>query len=79
MLFFNERYVQSEIQVMFNELNLPITLSEIKEAVRQLKLGRSGGPDLFLNEFLYYGNDALFNTLHIMFNNIFKIGYFPDS
>ncbi|MCG7875034.1 MAG: reverse transcriptase domain-containing protein [Candidatus Thiodiazotropha endolucinida] len=79
ILFFNERYVNSELQEMFSELNLEISLSEIKKAVGQLKLGRSSGPDMFINEFLYYGNNALFNTLYNMFNNIFKIGYFPSS
>ena len=63
---------------MFSALNLEITLSEIKKAVRQLKPGRSGGSDLFINEFLYYGNDVLFHTLYVMFNNVFKVGYFPD-
>ena len=63
---------------MFSILNLEITLSEIKKAVRQLKLGRSGGSDLFINEFLYDGNDASLNSLYVMFNNIFKIGYFPE-
>ena len=58
----NERYVQSELQIMFSELNLEITLSEIKKAVRQLKLVRSGGSDLFINELLYYGNDVLCRT-----------------
>ena len=51
-------------------------MQEIQKAVRQLKLGRSGGTDMFINEFLYYGNESLLNTLHVMFNNIFKIGYF---
>ena len=32
ILFFNERYVKSELQIMFNELNLEITLSKIKKA-----------------------------------------------
>ena len=71
----NERYVQSELQIMFSELNLEITLSEIKKAVRQLKLVRSGGSDLFINELLYYGNDVLCRTLYVMFNNVFKVGY----
>ena len=62
---------------MFSELNSEITMQEIQKAVRQLKLGRSGGTDMFINEFLYYGNESLLNTLHVMFNNIFKIGYFP--
>ena len=59
---------------MFSELNLEITLSEIKKAVRQLKFGRSGGSDLFINEFLYYENDVLLHTLFAMFNNVFKVG-----
>ena len=59
---------------MFSELNVEITVSEIENAIRQLKLGRSGGPELFINEFLYYGKGALF----AMFNNIFKLGYFPE-
>ena len=62
---------------MFSELNLEISMQEIQKAVRQLKLGRSGGTDMFINEFLYYGNECLLNSLHIMFNNMFKIGYFP--
>ena len=32
-------------------------MQEIQKAVRQLKLGRSGGTDMFINEFLYYGNE----------------------
>ena len=79
VLFFYEGYLQNELQVMFSELNVEITFSEIENALRQLKLGRSGGPDLFINEFLYYGKEALLNTLHTMFNNIFKLGYFPES
>ena len=63
---------------MIHELYSDITLSEIKKAVRQLKLGRSGGSDLFINEFSYYGIDFLLNTLYVIFNNIFKVGYFPE-
>ena len=40
-----------ELQVMFEELNLSISLEEIKDGVRQLRNGASAGPDLFLNEF----------------------------
>ena len=63
---------------MFSELNVEITVSEIENATRQLKIGRSGGPDLFINEFSYYGKDALLHTLSAMFNNIFKLEYFQE-
>ena len=65
-------------KVVFSELIVEITVSEIENAIRQLKLGHSGGPDWFINEILYYGKDALLNTLFAMFNNIFKLGYFPE-
>ena len=62
---------------MFSELNLEITLSEIKKAVCQLELGGSGSSDFVINEFLYCGYDVLLHTLYVMFNNIFKESYFP--
>ena len=63
---------------MFSEFNSEIPMQEIQKAIRQLKLGRSGGTDMFINDFfLYYGNESLLNNLLVMFNNIFKIGYFP--
>ena len=60
------------------ELNLEKTPSEIKKAASQLKLGHSGASDLFINACLYYGNDVWLNTLYVMLNNIFKVGYFPE-
>ena len=55
ILYFNERYFQNELNIMFSELNVEISRFEEERAVQQLKLGRSGGPDLFMNEFIYYG------------------------
>ena len=56
----NDRFYQpnedilflKELQIMFEELNLPISPEEIKDGVTQLRNGESPGPDLFLNEFL---------------------------
>ena len=70
--------MQGELQVMFEELNLPISLEEIKKGVRQLRNGASAGPDLFLNEFLKNGTNGLITYLHNLFNKIFEIGYFPE-
>ncbi|CAG2240208.1 unnamed protein product [Mytilus edulis] len=33
-------------------LNVPITCKEIKDCIKKLKKGKSGGPDLIINEFL---------------------------
>ena len=53
IIYFNERFFNSEIQIMFNELNVPIAESEIRSNVKQLGQGRAGGPDRLLNEFFY--------------------------
>ena len=70
--------MQGELQVMFEELNIPISLEEIKKGVRQLRSGTSAGPDLFLYEFLKNGTNGLITNLHNLFNKVFEIGYFPE-
>ena len=64
---------------MFDELNCTITSVEIKKAIKQLKNGRSGGPDKFLNEFFIHGNSELLTYLHSLFNKILDLEYFPES
>lgn len=73
ILFFNERYIRGEFQVMFEELNAEISLFEIQKAVKQLRNGASGGPDLFLNEFFKNGSDTLLKYIHTLFNKLFEI------
>ena len=48
----NERYLNEEFQVMFDDLNIEISQDEIKKACKSLKNGKSAGPDYVLNEFL---------------------------
>ena len=43
VLLYNERYVQGEIGVMFQELDEQISISEIRKATLSLKNGKSGG------------------------------------
>ena len=79
ILYFTERYVQGELRVMFEELNLSISLEEIKDGVRQLRNGASASPELFLNEFLKKkGTNELITYMHSLFNKIFELGYFPE-
>ena len=44
---FYERHVKCELQVMFSELGLPITVDEILYAISQLSNGKASGPDRF--------------------------------
>lgn len=79
VIFFNERYVQGELQIMFQELNSCITNDEIAKACKQLSNGKSGGPDKFLNEFFKYGVNHFILCLNKLFNKIFDLGYFPET
>ena len=79
VIFFNERYINGELQVMFDELNISLTEEEIMKAIKQLKLGKSCGPDYMLNEFFRYGMDVLMPYLYKLFNTVFNLGYFPEK
>ena len=79
VLCFNEQYLRGEIQVMFEELNVPITVEEIRKGLEQLKNGASAGPDLILNEFLKHGRNGLLHYLLNLYCKLFEIGYFPES
>ena len=46
-IYFNERYINGDYQVMLEELNVEISYLEIKKALKQLRNGASAGPDLF--------------------------------
>ena len=76
---FNERFLNSEIQVMFDELNTVITEEEIRKAIFLLKNGRSGGPDKLLNEFFIFGVNELLPYLYNLFNRILGLGYFQEA
>ncbi len=79
IIHFNDTYFESEIKIMFNELNMEISEEEMLRSISQLSNGRSGGPDKFLNEFLIHGKIMLMPFLHKLFNTSFKNGYFPEA
>ncbi len=79
IIHFNERFLDAEIQIMFEELNVEISCSEIDKSILQLKHSKSGGPDMTLNEFLIHGKGTLIPFLSKLFNASLNKGYFPDS
>lgn len=79
VLYFNDRYLNNEFEVMFEELNSDITIHEVSAAIKQLKSGRSSGPDLLLNEFFIHGERILAPILLSLFNKCFNISYFPEA
>ena len=77
--FIYERYIKNEIQIMFSELDEPISNIEISKAIAQLKNGKCGGPDKLINEFFSSGANVLTPYICKIFNVLFEIGHFPRS
>ena len=44
----NEQYERDELQILFEELNVPNEMEELRKALKQLQNGASAGPDLLL-------------------------------
>ena len=79
VLYFQQRFFDSKIPVMFSELDVEITREEIIKSIRQLKNGKRGGPDKLLNEFFTHGQYVLLPCLHSLFNKLLISSYFPSS
>ena len=79
VVYFNERFVKGEMQVMFSELDIPISSDEIPKAIDKLANGKSAGPDRLLNEFFIHGKSVLLPYLHILFSKVFETSYFPSA
>ena len=77
ILEFNERVLCNENETMFEELDLSITDAEIRRGIKELKTGKSGGPDKIINEFFIHGASILLPYLNKLFNLVFNQGYFP--
>ena len=62
---------------MFAELDVEISIQEIDNAIRELPLGHSSGPDKLLNEFIIHGPNVLSPHLCKLFNTLLNKSYFP--
>lgn len=63
--------------ILFDELEPDISLSEIESAILKLKREKSHGSDQILNEFFVEAKHVFLPLLHKMFNAVFTVGYFP--
>ena len=70
VLLSNDRYIREELDIMFEELNVPITQQEISKSIKQLKNNKSHGPDRLLNEFFIHGQQTLLPYIETIFNVI---------
>ena len=62
-----------------DELEQPITRSEIRWSLEKIKHGKSAGPDSIIGDFLKYFPNILVPCLHILFNKIWNTCEFPVS
>jgi ribosomal protein L22 len=69
---------QKPVTAFFDQLNLPITISEIKKVLKRTKNGKSTGPDMISYEMLKCGQNILLPALAKLFNIVLNSGYFPD-
>ena len=60
-------------------LDSQITEAEIRYAISKPKSDRSGGPDGLCIEMFKATLDDIMPFLHVLFNNIFSSGIFPES
>ena len=79
VIYFNERYLIGELQVMFSELDATISTAEISKAINEHSKGKSAGPDRSINEFFIHGKTSLIPHFHLLFNKVFESSYFPSA
>ena len=78
VLYFLERYEKNEFDIMFQELNMPLTHEELIKSIKQLKNNKAGGPDMHLNEFFIHGKDNIVPYLVTLFNTFLSWNIFQN-
>ena len=64
---------------LFNELDFCISESEVTKTIKSLKICKSCGLSLILNELLKYGQLYLMPLIHKLCNLVFTNGIYPKS
>ena len=75
----NDMFIRGELDVMFEELNLPLSRNEISKAIKQLTNNKGAGSDNMINEFFIHETNILLPYFDFLFNTIFSNGYFPQD
>ena len=69
----------SYLQAAYSELDTPIELSEIKNAIKKLNYNKSNAEDCIINEVFIHGREILSPVLCKLFNRIFNSGIYPEA
>ena len=62
-----------------HDLDKPISLEEIQEAVKSLPMKKAGGHDTLTNEYIKYGGIALYQHLELLYSIMINIGKVPGD
>jgi len=68
---------QIELIENLEDINQDITTQEIMEAIKELHLFKAQGPDDIHNQMIKHGGMAMVESLQLLFNWSYRIGYFP--
>ncbi|XP_053383523.1 uncharacterized protein LOC123541356 [Mercenaria mercenaria] len=76
-MFLDNFDTETDREPMYEELDVPITETEIRKAVKNLNRNKATGIDNLLNEYFIEGVDVLIKPLIVLFNRILNTGKFP--
>ena len=74
-----QHFDNTETEPTFSELDEPISLAEILNAIKTLKNNKSCGIDEIINEYFCHASEILIGPLHILFNKILDTRSFPNQ
>ena len=57
----------------------PISRDEVVAAVNGAMAGKARDPDGFLNEWFKYGGDSMIDSLHVLFDEVWRAAYVPSG
>ena len=61
-----------------DELDTPITMSEVETAIHHLKPDKAAGDDYIRSEFILYGRESLKSFNLVFFNKLYDGSFYPE-
>ena len=70
--------IQDRQEKYIEQLDTPVTMRELDDSIKGLKLEKASGFDMILNEFLVNASYGVKVLILMIFNNILQLEYFPE-
>ena len=61
-----------------DEVDTPVTRSEVETAIHHLKPDKSAGDENIRSEFILYGRESLRISIIIPFNKLYDVSFYPE-